>query len=89
VAGWRLGPRGEGGGGGGGRGGGRHGWDAEGAQFPRNAAREEVNRKLQNGMGQPLEALQCVLNLHFVDEDRVRVTAGDSLTATKLQTLLA
>jgi hypothetical protein len=32
---------------------------------------------MQNGMGQPLEALQCVLILHFAYEDRVRVTAGD------------
>jgi hypothetical protein len=47
--------------------------------LPRNAARAGGERKLQNRMGQPLEALQCVLILHFADEERVRVTAGDSL----------
>jgi hypothetical protein len=47
--------------------------------FPRNAARDGGERKMQIVMGRPLEVLQGVLVQQFADADRDKVTAGDGL----------
>jgi hypothetical protein len=44
--------------------------------FPRNAARDGGERKMQIVMGRPLEVLQGVLVQQFADADRDKVTAG-------------
>jgi hypothetical protein len=44
-----------------------------GEKDPRIAAREVSTRKMQMVMGRPLDALQCLLDLHFADADRAAV----------------
>lgn len=56
-----------------------------GEKDPRIAAREVSTRKMQMVMGRPLDALQCLLDLHFADADRAAVTPRDSLRATPLK----
>jgi hypothetical protein len=46
--------------------------------FPRNAARDGGERKMQIVMGRPLEVLQGVLVQQFADADRDKVTIVSS-----------